>query len=217
VIAKITGTVTEIRDDAITLENGGLGYEVLVPSGLALKLRQHGAAGTELTLHTLEYIEGGPTGGSMIPRLLGFVDPMDREFFRLLTSVKGLGPKKALKSLTISTKRFALAIENAEHSALCELPEIGRRSAEKIVAELRGKCQKFALMRGGEPLEVEAVGELEPDVRSETMQILVNQLQYSAVEAEAMISQAIASGAEIESSQELISEIFRIHAQGRER
>ena len=78
---------------------GGFGYEVMVPGGLALRLRQHGAAGTELTLHTLDYIEGGPGGGQMVPRLLGFTDPMDREFFRLLTSVKGFGPKKALRSL----------------------------------------------------------------------------------------------------------------------
>ncbi len=208
-IARMTGIVSDIREHAITLDVGGIGYEVMVPGGLALKLRQHGAAGAELTLHTLEYIEGGTAGGPLIPRLLGFVDPMDREFFRLLTSVKGFGAKKALRSLTISTKRFAMAIEGGDSAVLCDLPEIGRRSAEKIVAELRGKCQKFALMREGAPLEA-PTEELEPDVRSETMQILVGQLQYSALEAEAMISKALASGAKVESSQELISEIFRI-------
>lgn len=208
-IAKITGAVSEIREDSITLAVGGLGYEVLVPSGLALRLRRHGAAGTELTLHTLEYIEGAPTGGSMIPRLIGFVDPMDREFFGRLTAVKGLGPKKALKSLTIPTRRFAMAIESSDVPALCELPGVGRRSAEKIVAELRGKCQKFALMREGEPLEVPAAEGLGPDIRSETMQILVGQLQYTPVLAEAMIGKALAAGKKIESSQELISEIFK--------
>ena len=209
-IAKIAGTVAEIHEDRITLDVGGLGYEVLVPGGLALRLRQHGAEGTELTLHTLEYIEGGPAGGQMVPRLLGFTDPMDREFFRLLISVKGFGPKKALRSLTIPTKRFALAIEGGNYAALSELPEIGRRSAEKIVAELRGRCQKFALMREGEPLETEAAEALEPDVRSETMQILTAQLQYSPVEAEAMINKATAGGKQFDSSQDLISEIFRV-------
>jgi Holliday junction DNA helicase RuvA len=101
VISKITGTVSDIHEEAITLDVGGFGYEVLVPGGLALRLRQHGAAGSELTLHTLEYIEGGASGGAMTPRLVGFIDPLDREFYRLLTSVKGLGPRKALKSLTI--------------------------------------------------------------------------------------------------------------------
>ncbi len=209
-IAKITGTVGEIHEGAITLDVGGLGYEVLVPGGLALRLRQSGAVGTELTLHTLEYIEGGTTGSTMTPRLVGFFDPLDREFFGLLTSVKGLGPKKALKALTISTKRFALSIENGEAGLLCELPAVGPRSAEKIVAELRGKCQKFALMRDGEPLGAEAAEELAPDMRSETMQILTAQLQYSAVEADAMISKAMAGGKKFESSQELISEIFRL-------
>jgi len=209
-IAKITGIVTEIRNDAITLEVHDLGYEVRVPSGLALRLRRHGAAGTDLTLHTLEYIEGSAAGGAMIPRLLGFVDPMDREFFRLLTSVKGFGARKALRSLTIPTRRFALAVENGDHAALSGLPEIGRRTAEKIVAELRGKCQKFALMREGEPLEAEAAEELGADVRSETMQILVGQLQYSAAEAEAILNKAMTSGKTFESSQELISEIFRV-------
>jgi len=210
VIAKITGTVGEIHEHTITVDVAGLGYEVLVPSGLALRLRQHGAVGTELTLHTLDYIEGGTSGAAMTPRLVGFVDPLDREFFRLLTSVKGLGPKKALKSLTITTKQFATSIESGDAGVLCNLPAVGKRSAEKIVAELRGKCQKFALMREGEPLEAAAGDELAPDVRSETMQILTTQLQYSPVEAEAMINEAMAPGAKFESSQELISEIFRL-------
>jgi len=208
VIAKITGTVDEIHEGSITLDVGGMGYEVLVPSGLALKLRQHGAEGTGLTLHTIEYIEGGTAGGAMVPRILGFPDAMDREFFRLLTSVKGFGPKKALRSLAISTRRFALAIEEGNYGALSELPEIGRRSAEKIVAELRGKCQKFALMREGEPIE--AAAGIEPDVRSETMQVLTGQLQYSAPEAEMMIQKATAGGRKFETSQDLISEIFRV-------
>jgi Holliday junction DNA helicase RuvA len=214
VIAKITGTVLEIHEGSVILEVGGFGYEVLVPGGLALRLRQHGAEGSELALNTIEYIEGGATGAAMIPRLLGFADPMDREFFRLLTSVKGFGPRKALRSLTVPTRRFALAIENADYSALSGLPEIGRRSAEKIVAELKGKCQKFALMREGEPLEAGPAEGLQPDVRSETMQILTAQLQYSAIEAEAMINKALAGGRKFEASQDLISEIFRLMAAG---
>lgn len=208
-IAKITGTVTEVREHAITLQVGGLGYEVMVPGGLALKLRQHGAEGSELTLHTIEYIEGGPAGGAMVPRLLGFVDPMDREFFRLLTSVKGFGPRRALRSLTVSTRRFAEAVEDGDIAALSELPEIGRRSAEKIVAELRGKCQKFALMREGEALEAAAEA-VEPDVRAEAMQVLVAQLQYGAIEAESMINRASRTGKTFETSEALINEIFRI-------
>ena len=208
-ISKITGTLSDIHEEAITLDVGGFGYEVLVPGGLALRLRQHGAAGSEITLHTLEYIEGGASGAAMTPRLVGFIDPLDREFYRLLTSVKGLGPRKALKALTISTKQFATSIEAGDHAVLCNLPAVGKRSAEKIVAELRGKCQKFALMRGGEPLGAAAAEGLAPDVRSETMQILTTQLQYSPLEAEAMINKATSAGAEFESSQDLISEIFR--------
>ena len=211
-IAKITGTIAEIHEDAITVDVGGLGYEVMVPSGLALRLRQHGATGSDITLHTLEYIEGGPSGGSMIPRLTGFLDPLDREFFRMITTVKGLGPKKALKSLTIPTKRFAAAIEGNDAGTLSKLPGIGKRSAEKIVAELRGRCQKFALMRGDEALEVKSEDELEPDVRDETMQILTSQLQYSPVEAEAMIDEALKVTGKLDTSQQLISEIFRIKA-----
>lgn len=207
-ISRITGPIEEIRDDALVLDVNGFGYEVLVPGGLALKLRQHGSVGEQITLHTINYIEGGTTGAQMIPRLLGFLDPMDREFFKLLISVKGIGPKKALRSLTIATKRFALAIESGDCSALSGLPEIGRRTAEKIIAELKGKCQKFALMRDGEPLEKGE--ELGQDVRSETMQILTGQLQYSALEAQAMINKAAAGGRKFESSQELISEIFRV-------
>jgi hypothetical protein len=68
------------------------------------------------------------------------------------------------------------------------------------------------LMRGEEALEVSPEDELEPSVRDETMQILTNQLQYSALEAEAMIEEAIKVVGKLETSQQLISEIFRIKA-----
>jgi Holliday junction DNA helicase RuvA len=212
-IAKITGTVAEIHEDAITIDAAHLGYEVLVPGSLVLRLRQHAAVGSELTLHTLEYLEGGTAGSALIPRLVGFLDPLDREFFRLLTSVKGLGARKALKSLTIPTSRFAKAIETDDARSLAGLPGIGKRSAEKIVAELKGRCEKFALMREGEPLETRPEDELEPDVRDETMHVLTTQLQYSTAEAESMIRKALAGGEVPDTSQQLISRIFQMQAE----
>jgi len=202
-ISRIKGILKETGNEIVLLEAGGISYEIMVPSGLIDSLRRKGD-NAEIEIYTIYYIEGAAVG-NQYPRLVGFADPVQREFFQLLTGVSGLGVKKALRSLVLPINVIARAIESENSKKLSELPGIGQRMAEKIIAELKGKVAKFALMRDGEPL---SVAPKQPDFASEVLQILLH-LQYRQAEAQAMIERAFAAGKSFKSSEELLEQIFR--------
>lgn len=123
----------------------GLAYEVLLPAYLARRLAEQGAIGRPVTFATLQYLEGQGQATSFVPRLLGFASAREREFFELFTTVKGLGNKRALRALAAEPGEIAAAIASRDTRRLKQLPEIGPRLAETIVAELRGKVEAFAV------------------------------------------------------------------------
>jgi len=142
-IVRLVGTLVEVADGAVVLERNGVSREVLVPHFAIGELAA--CRGREVTLHTMEFLEGNPASGNLVPRMLGFLHPEDRMFFNRFISVKGIGPRKALKALTEPVRRVASWIEGADTKALTQLPGIGRRAAELIVAELKGKMDDLAL------------------------------------------------------------------------
>src|SRR5712671_6350629 len=95
------------------------------------------------------YLEGQGQGTSFVPRVLGFATPREREFFELFTTVKGLGNKRALRALAREPVEIAGAIAEKNTRALQELPEIGKRLAETVIAELTGKVEKFVVDLAG--------------------------------------------------------------------
>lgn len=103
-----------------------------------------------LDLHTIQYLEGVNQGVSFIPRLIGFTSPRDRHFFELLTSVKGLGNKRALRAMAVAPSSIARAIAERDARFLQRLPEIGPKLAELIVHELKNKVDGFIVADGGE-------------------------------------------------------------------
>lgn len=155
-IARITGVLEQLEGGAalVALDEGGLGLarEVLVPAYLADRLSgragQAASIGAPVTLHTLEYLESQNQGASFIPRLIGFASTRERDFFELLTSVKGLGNKRALRAMTVEPGSIARSIHERDTRALQRLPEIGPKLAELIVHELRGKVERFVHMPG---------------------------------------------------------------------
>lgn len=133
--------VGESHTAQIEPEGSPLTYEVLLPAYLAERLR--GMVGKPVTLITLQYLEGQGQGTSFIPRLIGFASERDRRFFDVFTTVKGIGNKKALRAMAVEPARIARAIATKDVKALVELPEIGKRMAETIIAELNGKVDSF--------------------------------------------------------------------------
>ena len=202
-ISRITGKLIQLREDRVTVEHNNIAYDLLVPGGIVQRLR--GMRGKEVTFYTFHYLEGGMGGSNAIPRLAGFVSDIDREFFEKLITVQGMGIKVALKALSAPVQSIARAIETKDVHALVSLPGVGRRTAEKIIAELNGKLAKFALIREGEAL---APPEQEPDFKDEVLEVLL-QLGYGAEESEILLRNALSSNAEVGSAEELIREIFK--------
>jgi len=207
-ISRIVGKLESFKDEYIVVGINGLYYQVLLPSGLVDKLRTTKREGDEISLYTLYYIEGGFGGGNQFPRLIGFLDEIDREFFEKLITVKGLGEKKALKSLTMPIREIAAAIELGDAKKLGILPGIGPRMAEKIVAELKGKLSYYALIKEGEPLVTEHYKIL--DFKDETLEVLTERLGYKKREAEEIINIALMRDKDIKNSEELIKAIFSL-------
>lgn len=142
-IVRITGTVVEVEADSVVIDREGLAREVLTPQYAIGELAS--CRGRQVTLHTLEFMEGNPTSGHLTPRLLGFLHVEDRDFFKRFVSVKGIGPRKALKALSEPVVRIAGWIEHNDRKSLTRLPGIGARAADLIVAELKGKMNDLAL------------------------------------------------------------------------
>ena len=140
-ICRIIGRVAAVGEQAVVLEVGNIAYEVFVARSSLPDLQR--LIGNDVTLFTMQYLDGNPTVGSLVPRLVGFLSEVDREFFNELVKVKGLGIRKALRAMSVPGSQIALAIENGDERFLSGLPEIGKRTATHVIAHLRGKVQRF--------------------------------------------------------------------------
>ncbi|MCK4632354.1 MAG: hypothetical protein KAT79_03735 [candidate division Zixibacteria bacterium] len=207
-ISRITGKLTRVSDSSALVENGGIYYEVLVPSALAERMKKNGKIGGDVSFETIYYIEAGDKKSSHYPKMVGFTDPIDKEFFSLFIQVPGLGVKKALKCLILPINEIATAIETKEAGTLVRLPGVGGRLAEKIIAELHGKTAKFALSKTSEPLSKEATAKPTTPLQQEAVEVLL-QLQYNQKEAEEMVRSALKENTKVSRVEDLISHVFR--------
>jgi len=203
-ISAITGELERVDEDRLHLRVGPVLCELLVPAA-DVPLLQAGI-GQEMTFHTVFYLEGDASGGNIEPRLIGFLRPEDRSFFQLFITVKGIGPKKALRALVMPTGEIARAIETRDTRFLCELPQIGKRMAELIVAELCGKVETFATLHTGAragpaakrlPAEDDAIAAL----------VALGERRH---DAEHLLDRAKHTNAGLRTTTEFISEMLRI-------
>ena len=199
-ISYLEGRLKGIYDDRVTLLVNGIGYDVLIPAYALTEIRRTSKVDQPLSL----YISFNQTERQPKPTLVGFRSELDREFFELFISVEDIGPQAAIKALVRSARDIAHWIEEKDVKALRQLKGIGERKAEKIVATLRGKVAKYALIP-----EVELPqGEAE-DFRKEVEYVLVNQLGHKMLEARKMIDEAMKRNPAIISSEELFEEVYR--------
>jgi len=209
VIQKICGRIDGVTDETVTLELEGIFYEILIPSGLAEPLRHQAKEERAVTLYTHHYIESSGGAANLFPRLVGFTVASDREFFKLFTTVSGIGVRKALRCLTLPVKDIARAIEEKDSALLAKLPGIGPRTAQKIIAELSGKAARFALSRSERPLAVTDKKEI--GFEEEVYDVLT-QLQYKPAEIDAMIKRALAANPGIKTTEDMVAAIFSSQA-----
>ncbi len=189
-IARLTGTLIAIDGPAALVEPfPGLAVSVLLPAYLREPLA--GQLGSTLTLHTRFDLEGTAQGANMTPRLVGFPDPAERAFFELFTSVKGLGVRKSLRALAVPPSEVAGAIAAKDAKALTKLPEIGKRLAETIIAELTGKVDRWLIDAAIEPKSTPAgrrASSLDPADEEPLAALMA--LGQSAAEAERTLARA---------------------------
>lgn len=138
-LERIRGELRRVGDHAAIVSMGDLDYEVLVPTGDAASLQL--SIGQPIEFVLLHYLESQSNGAVFRPRLVGFASETDRAFFELLTSVKGIGYRKALRALAMPIATIARAVAEKDVDTLRSLPEIGKRTAETIVLDLSEKVE----------------------------------------------------------------------------
>jgi Holliday junction DNA helicase RuvA len=205
-ISRIEGVLIELEDGRAHLRCGGLVYEVLVPAadhgGLTLEL------GNAIELHTLHLLEGTSQGSSFRPRLIGFATAGDRAFFELFTTVKGIGPRKALRVMEVPPARIARAISEQDLVLLKSLPEVGKRTAEAIVVELKDKVDGFIGQDAGSSqtrMETEAIAEF----IEEAIAVLL-QLGEPRARAEELIERVTRADPTIDTADLLVTGALRL-------
>ena len=133
-IGSLSGTVAHLGPESLILEVGGVGYLVAVPGRL---LAEVGGVGEPLKLFTHTYVREDQLA------LFGFRSPEDLEFFLLLMSVKGIGPKMALGVLSQADVRaLKRAVFREDRALLATVPGIGPKTAARVILELRDKLKE---------------------------------------------------------------------------
>ncbi len=206
-ITKITGKLNSLSTTAAYIQVGAFEHEVFIPEFVRRQLQSK--TGEEISLRTIEFIEGNPQRGRLTPRLIGFTSEAEKEFFDLICSVDGVGVKKTLRAMVRPVREVATSIEEQDVKQLTTLPGIGPAVAERIVAKLRRKMTKFALMAAREfPDDLSGT----TDIMTEACEALMS-LGHSAADARTRVEDAVESGKKFKSVEDLLAEIYR---QGRE-
>ena len=202
-ITRISGTLERVEPTAVEIAVGPVVHEVLVTELVRRTCQQK--LGQPVVLHTLEYLEGNPTRGNLVPRLVGFLSEVEREFFELICEVDGVGVRKALRAIIRPVGEIASAIEEQDTKALSGLPGIGAATAERMIAKLRRRMPKFALL-----VARDAPGEAggATDVLIETFDVL-RSLGHSDSDARRLVDTLRAEKKKPKDVQEALESIYR--------
>ncbi|MCL4113135.1 UNVERIFIED_CONTAM: hypothetical protein GTU68_061599, partial [Idotea baltica] len=203
-ITRITGILTGLQLDSAYIEVGAFEHEVFVPEFVRRQMQS--LIGEEVSLRTIEYMEGNPQKGRLTPRMVGFMNDVEREFFDMICSVDGVGVKKALRAMVRPVREVSVAIEEKDIKQLSTLPGIGPAVAERIVAKLRRKMTKFALMVNDEFPTVAGGGAR--DLMHEAYEALLS-VGHTVAEARKKIDALTESGKKFKNVEEVLTEIYR--------
>jgi holliday junction DNA helicase RuvA len=157
VLTRIRGTLQSVSNEAATLVIEPFEIEVFISEHTRRTIQTK--LGESISFHTIFYIEGGSMVSRLVPRMVGFLSAIDREFFDIFCSVDGVGVRKALRAMVRPVREIARTIEEQDVKGLATFPGIGEATAERIVAKLRRKVGKFALIVSAQPGESAASAE----------------------------------------------------------
>src|ERR1700732_3700070 len=174
-IGQLRGRLTDKRPNQVLVDVGGVGYLVQVPLSTFASL---GELHTEVTLLIHTHVREDAFA------LYGFLSSREKHFFEMLLSASGVGPTLALKILSgMSVEELVPAIRGSDLARLTRIPGVGRKTAERIVVELRDKLDAVTV-------EVERPAASSPaGVEADVLSALVN-LGYDQRAAETAVSEA---------------------------
>ncbi|MCD8152673.1 MAG: Holliday junction branch migration protein RuvA [Clostridiales bacterium] len=177
--AYIRGTLEEVREDYIVVENNGIGYQISVPMRILEELPERGA---EVKIYTYLYVRED------IFSLFGFSTQDELAMFRLLLNVSGIGPKGALgilSALSVNEIRFAVVSEDIK--TITKAPGIGKKGAQRLIIELKDKISLEDAYESALEDGLQEVPETMQIVKKEAMEALVA-LGYSSADAAKALS-----------------------------
>jgi len=203
-IAFLSGKLLEKEANLVIINVGGVGYEVIIPLSTFYDL---GEIGEDVSLRVYTYVREDAL------QLFGFKTVRERELFLLLISVSGIGPKSAITALSgMSADEIIGAIRQNNLARLNSIPGVGKKTAERLVIELRDKIAKLSAV-SSEEMKAEGVPQLSgDDVFDDAVSALVN-LGYQRNAAEKALQMAMKEGTEM-SVQKLLRRSLQLLAKG---
>ena len=206
-INYLKGVIRRIsKEEArVVLDVNGVGYELLLPYFVMRSLEEEEKGeGDEVEMEIYFHAsERQPR-----PVLVGFRKEFERTFFEKLLQVEDVGVSTAARSLVFSISTIARAIEDGDTGLLVQMPGIGRRTADKMVATLRGKVAEWALLRD-EGYATVPTAAVHADIQEEVVSVLVN-LGHRRAEARQKVEVAAKAISTTKDPQELLREVFRL-------
>jgi Holliday junction DNA helicase RuvA len=200
-IGRLRGIILEKQPPLVLLETNGVGYEVHMPMTCFYELPELGQEAIVFTQFVVR---------EDAQLLYGFNDKQERALFRELIKVNGVGPKLALAILSgMSAQQFVSAVEREEVTTLIKLPGVGKKTAERLVVEMKDRFKGLNgdLFNNSSEitLPASAAKAAEMDIEAEAASALVA-LGYKPQEASRMVSKVAKPGADCEA---LIREALR--------
>ncbi len=203
-IAYLSGKLLEKEANSVIVDVGGVGYDVMIPLSTFYDL---GEIGEDVSLRIFTYVREDTL------QLFGFKTIRERELFLLLISVSGIGPKSAITALSgMSADEIIGAIRQNNLARLNSIPGVGKKTAERLVIELRDKITKLSAI-SSEEMKSEGIPQISGDnVYDDAISALSN-LGYHSNAAEKALKQAMQEGTEM-SVQKLLRRSLQLLAKG---
>ena len=186
-IAHLSGTLLAKQATSVILDVGGVGYEVTIPVSTFYDMEE---AGAQIQLRVYTHVREDAL------QLFGFKTARERELFMLLILVSGIGPKSGIAMLSgMSADEIINAIRTNNLARLTSIPGVGRKTAERLVIELRDKMAALTSPALEEEIAAQAARAPQSDdaLREDALSALVN-LGYQRAIAEKAVTQAMAEG-----------------------
>lgn len=204
-IAFLSGKLIEKDANSIIVDVGGIGYEAIISLSTYYEL---GDVGSEVSLRIYTYVREDTL------QLFGFITPKERALFLKLITVSGIGPKLAITMLSgMGADEIIIAIRSDNLVALTSIPGIGKKTAERLVIELRDKIADIGAKDGSTKPNVNIAEESgNNEIYDDTISALIN-LGYQQKDAAKAVNKAIQDGTEM-SVQKLIRKSLQSLANG---